>query len=956
VITLPVNANRIVGEHRQVAFVNTSGQTYEFGVRYASVKSGIAINARSGEPEYPSQLEEIGELGNPSAVVNDPGVKITLKIDNLTQSSVDHKNRVVRVYMTTPVSGVESIAYFDGLVKYVGGENVVEIPYSGGDGPLGQDTSVTPPSTTPSDYVVHVKGASWKQGAATILGDSDYAYIGKVTGNGPAATPVGFNTADQVAVFLLTLQKAYDGIGSGAGRTIQADDGAVRVHSLDSDDDFKSLVVLDRRGATESTPGNLLNIAERGDGFAQLNLVAIVNTDGTPDYLQEAEPGTSTATAGQINLTRTTPDLVSGGVSALSDLVLLTGFATIENRLYTINSLTATSVTLRNLDGTTPSWTGSETGTLTFYRNRLSVAEPTALNSKAGLAGGIRANGPPQDAGDPLARLSVGGASSILECFDNSTSPGRKQTEITKNATVKCVTNGGTGDPANTQIKLDRIGNVDYMQFMVYMQVGDVSAVPLAMVQACNLGAFDMVNGNAATLSGAVLTFSGSEDLTVATLRFHKNSHMVLLTNSADPVDDGVYLVDSSTTNTITLRTLQGSAPSFAGASTTAYLLEPMAIFANDTAAPGGRLSDWSGFDFWLRDTQGGTRPLRLFPHGAADQVIQVYDSAAPGSLAVRFTLDNDNFDTSLAPFIFRGAPIKIDLAAAGTPPTNGWDGIRVDGGVDGRDSLKPRLAYAVGDETDRGLLGGIDHDGRLVQGHQFRDDFMYDPTNMDGTVATLPLHYDAFISGSGLIKSFASASYSCGNMAIRTGAVSGNVSRFEGPQQLEKNSSRGFQWRFKARWYNKSAVNSNLNIDIGLYDTTGGRHDCFFEYDPAVNSGKWQLSYYGVLFGKTSIDTGLTGTTGWHACQLVQLGSRTWYWWIANANGQADGLLDLGAGNEWNDSTSEISRWYPVARIETTTTAAKEIVLGYWEWWDGGMPLFGRLGSNPQPGPYPSL
>jgi hypothetical protein len=96
VITLPINANRISGEHKEVPFENTAALKYEVGIKYASVKSGIAINTRSGLPEYPSQLEDIGELGNPSSVVNAAGVKITLKIDNLTQAAIDHSGRLVR--------------------------------------------------------------------------------------------------------------------------------------------------------------------------------------------------------------------------------------------------------------------------------------------------------------------------------------------------------------------------------------------------------------------------------------------------------------------------------------------------------------------------------------------------------------------------------------------------------------------------------------------------------------------------------------------------------------------------------------------------------------------------------------------------------------------------------------------------------------------------------------------
>lgn len=379
VITLPENANRVIGEHRQVPFENASGSLYEVGIRYQSVEDGIAINARSGKPEYPSFLETIGEFGNPDSVVNDPGVKITLKIDGLLEAAVDHSGQLVRVFLTEPVSGVESIAYYDGLVAWVGGENVVEIPYSGGDGPLGQDTSVNPPSTTVGDYKVHVKGASWKKGASSIFGDDTYAFIGTVTGNGPAATPVGFSTTNQVSVFLFTLDKAYDGVGSGAGRTITADSGAVKIAAPAAGHGDPRGAALEVDMLAPSIPdGEIAQmILAGGAGLGtrkQAGLMSMVPMTHTT-VLQKAETAGVSGGGAVLTLTRGGVDIQTANVIGGYEFVLLEGFATYSG-LYRVNTvLGATNCSLQYLDGSTPAFTLVESGTATFVRPLLSTAD-----------------------------------------------------------------------------------------------------------------------------------------------------------------------------------------------------------------------------------------------------------------------------------------------------------------------------------------------------------------------------------------------------------------------------------------------------------------------------------------------------------------------------------------------------------------------------------------------------
>ncbi len=195
VITLPSNANRVTLEEKDIPFENDTAVIYEVGVRYQSVEDGVQVNAKTGAPEYKSFRDDFGDKGNPFSVVDDPGVKIRIVVDNILQdgATVDHAGRKAIVFMTTPVSAVESIAFFTGTVALVGTDNVVDIAYSGGAGPLGQDTTVNPPSTTAADYIVYFPGASWFAGAGSISTNQLYWFIGAITGNGPAATPTSFD-------------------------------------------------------------------------------------------------------------------------------------------------------------------------------------------------------------------------------------------------------------------------------------------------------------------------------------------------------------------------------------------------------------------------------------------------------------------------------------------------------------------------------------------------------------------------------------------------------------------------------------------------------------------------------------------------------------------------------------------------------------------------------------------
>ena len=213
----------------EVPFENANGITYSVGVKYASVEADTDLNPRRGTPEYKTLLDTIGDSGNPDSVtVTGPGTgsNIRLVINSLLESGVNHAGRLVRVWLQQPAVGVDSEAIKEFTSQYdaIGGDNYIDIPYSVANPPLGQDVSANQPSSTPTDYKCLVKGISIRRNTDLSL-DSDYAFIGTVEGNdtGGGATPITFNLTNQVAVFLITLDRAYDGIGAGAGNFINVD-------------------------------------------------------------------------------------------------------------------------------------------------------------------------------------------------------------------------------------------------------------------------------------------------------------------------------------------------------------------------------------------------------------------------------------------------------------------------------------------------------------------------------------------------------------------------------------------------------------------------------------------------------------------------------------------------------------------------------------------------------------
>lgn len=217
----------VAGVTSAIQFENTLGVTYHVGLSYAKVEASVGLN-RKQRVEYTSYEDQIGRVGNADASpapVDTPNTNLRLYIDGLCEAAEDHSGRKARVWLTTPVSADPDTAFVDVDIEYDGTNNYVDLPYSASAGPLGQDVSASAPSTTATDYKIWVKGP--RVARTDFSADTTYAYLGTVIGVGAGVAPSVFDTSNQFPVFLFSLDRAYDGAGSGGGRIMHLDAGAI---------------------------------------------------------------------------------------------------------------------------------------------------------------------------------------------------------------------------------------------------------------------------------------------------------------------------------------------------------------------------------------------------------------------------------------------------------------------------------------------------------------------------------------------------------------------------------------------------------------------------------------------------------------------------------------------------------------------------------------------------------
>lgn len=181
-------------------FENTVAIPYHVGLKYNTRPAGVAINPRTGLPEYTKQTEIIGEKAAPTAVVDNGNGTLTFTVTGVTESGVSNAGRQVLVYKNTLAEGAtaEATAIETLVVAFSGGLNKITTV-----GLLGQ--SALGVSTTAADYTVVLLGPTVKRNT-DLSAVSGYCYLGTVTGAGAGIAPSTFNITNQRVSAMSALQ------------------------------------------------------------------------------------------------------------------------------------------------------------------------------------------------------------------------------------------------------------------------------------------------------------------------------------------------------------------------------------------------------------------------------------------------------------------------------------------------------------------------------------------------------------------------------------------------------------------------------------------------------------------------------------------------------------------------------------------------------------------------------
>lgn len=363
-----------------IKFENAAGVWYHVGMRYNEVPwNQVQINPKYGTPEYPTLMDSCGDLDAPTQIVNSSGVKIAIRLDSITEVGVDHSGRNVKCWLSVPVSGIVAQAFYEGVSYYSGGYNWVDIPYTGSDGPLGQDTASGPPSTTPGDYRVWIKGVSWRRNY-DLSANADYWYAGRLQGVGAGGTPTVFDITSQALLFLITLDRAYDGPPPypGFGRVINVDAGAVELitGAAGSGDTHNSQYRLSRKADTGDGAVMLELLTPDQDGGRRAIPIAVLTPCSTAGG--EVQANESCTLAGStITLTRGgSQDLKVDDAYITPDLCLVEVRDTDHDGLYFLNVVSNNSATVFDMrTGVAPSFSGGDvSGMATFHRVAFAVS------------------------------------------------------------------------------------------------------------------------------------------------------------------------------------------------------------------------------------------------------------------------------------------------------------------------------------------------------------------------------------------------------------------------------------------------------------------------------------------------------------------------------------------------------------------------------------------------------
>lgn len=188
----------ILEAHSNISFANVSGTTYYVGYKYVEVEvpetptNAVEISPFSGIFNYRFYEENVGEIGNPDQVIDNDNGTITLVVDGVVGAleavASNNAGRSIKVWLTNPISG-NAGWYEDQVIKYgtnpnwAGNKNYITT-----QGDFHQQALIDAISTDTTAYRIWMHGATIT--TTDISSDTNYIFLGTITGNGPHVVPV----------------------------------------------------------------------------------------------------------------------------------------------------------------------------------------------------------------------------------------------------------------------------------------------------------------------------------------------------------------------------------------------------------------------------------------------------------------------------------------------------------------------------------------------------------------------------------------------------------------------------------------------------------------------------------------------------------------------------------------------------------------------------------------------
>jgi len=198
------------GQVKSFPIENTLGTTYYVSLQYSERPSDVAVNPRTGLPEFTGIVQAIGAKAAPNSVVDNVGT-LTFVVDSVCEVGHSHAGREVMVWKLVPDrNGITAaIAFEFCTVSWNGVNNRITTV-----GTFGQ----TSPSTTAAHYAVTLLGPSVRK--VSTVSTSGHLYIGSIVGVGAGNIPGAGDNTDQVLIDQsLSTLTAYPGTGNWADGT-----------------------------------------------------------------------------------------------------------------------------------------------------------------------------------------------------------------------------------------------------------------------------------------------------------------------------------------------------------------------------------------------------------------------------------------------------------------------------------------------------------------------------------------------------------------------------------------------------------------------------------------------------------------------------------------------------------------------------------------------------------------